>query len=333
MPIKNRCFSLVSYVDPVIGRTCYRLINLKSGETVPFFTEYLKKKATTGAAANSVKSIANDLQNFFSYLLIASEVVQALADEESAVLSNVFFSYPQFLILAKSASSELARQIALRLDSTPVSNNTKNRMLSSVQGFIRESANYQKILNELSELRLINASDTSRVIGEELTNRRPITDREKKKITQNSYLAGCVSGGVKYVDSSFFKFKGTQTLTHTDKAFPLNYILETINNARTYRDRALWSLLVGTGIRVSEAFNILIEDIDGLSGEVVVVDPSTRLGVYPQYENPVIENLKFKGRTTEKTYFLEPFKEMFLSSLRSYIEVERPAINHNVLFE
>jgi integrase len=334
MAIRNKYLKSIEYLDPVIGKKCYRLINLETGQTVPFFTEYLKMRAVSGSKANSVAAMANDLKTFLSYFFVASEVVSDNLDYPGTPLSEIIYGYPQFLLLAKRASSTTVRQTAETLDATPVSENSKNRMLSSVQGFMRESVNYQSTINELIELGLLNTEISPDVFAKELLTRRLATTNEKKILLHNSFLAGCISGGAVYVESTVFKIKGVHRGSDNvmQKAFPLDSILETINNARSYRDRALWALLVGTGIRISEAFNILIEDVDGYNEEVRVIDPTTRPGKYPNASIDLLDDLKFKGRNTEKTYFLEPFKEIFFSSLSKYLSNERESVNHNVLF-
>lgn len=335
MAIRNKYLKSISYLDPVIGKTCYRLINIETGETVPFFTEYLKKKAATGSAFNSVEAIANDLKAFLSYLFVASEVISNYLDYEATPLSEIVLGYPQFLLLAKKSSSDTVKRTAQILDATPVSENSKNRMLSSVQGFIRESAGYQSKLNELSELGLIDTQKAAQFFGKDLLSKRLATEKEKKILLHNSFLAGCISGGAVYVESRLFKIKGAHKGAGTEvaKAFPIQSILEAINNAQSHRNRALWALLAGTGIRVSEALNILMEDIDGLSEEVKIIDPTSRLGKYPDTSvSSKLESLKFKGRTTKETYFLQPFKEIFFSSLKQYLDKERIPVNHSVLF-
>tara|TARA_R110002153_G_scaffold274364_2_gene449505 strand:- start:217861 stop:219273 length:1413 start_codon:yes stop_codon:yes gene_type:complete len=334
MAIRNKYLKSIEYLDPVIGKTCYRLINIETGETVPFFTEYLKMKAATGSAANSVEAIANDLKTFLSYLFVASEVVSNYLDYEATPLSEIIFGYPQFLILAKKSSSDTAKRTAQILDATPVSENSKNRMLSSLQGFIRESAGYQSKLNELSDLGLIDTQKAAQFFGEELLSKRLATEKEKKALLHKSFLAGCISGGAVYVESSLFKIKAVHNANGSDiaKAFPLDSIIETINKSKSHRDRALWALLAGTGIRVSEALNILMEDVDGLAGEVKIIDPVTRPGKYPDVTINKLEDLKFKGRTTQDTYFLQPFEEIFFTSLKQYLDKERIPVNHSVLF-
>jgi len=41
-------------------------------------------------------------------------------------------------------------------------------------------------------------------------------------------------------------------------------LVELLNNAKTHRDRSIWALLAGTGIRTHEALNLLESDINGI---------------------------------------------------------------------
>jgi integrase len=334
MAINNKYIKSIEFLDPVLGQTCYRLINLETGETVPFVTEYLKMRAASGSKANSVAAMANDLKAFLSYLFVASEVVSDYLDYEATPLSEIIFGYPQFLLLAKRSSSVIAKRVAHILDATPVSSSSKDRMLSSVHGFIQESANYQSTSNELSDLELIDTQKSAQIFGAELLNKRLASEKERKVLLHNSFLAGCISGGAVYVESKLFKIKGVSKEAGSDvaKAFPLQSILDTINNTNSHRNRALWALLAGTGIRISEALNLLMEDVDGITEKVKIIEPVTRLGKYPYVSSNMLEDLKFKGRTTETTYFLEPFKGIFFSSLKQYLDKERIPVSHGVLF-
>ena len=60
--------------------------------------------------------------------------------------------------------------------------------------------------------------------------------------------------------------------------FPLSYVTRLINAATSWRDKVLWLLLAASGIRISEARNMLFEDIDFDEQQVYVIDPSGESG-------------------------------------------------------
>lgn len=117
-----------------------------------------------------------------------------------------------------------------------------------------------------------------------------------------------------------------------EKGFPMDHILDLLNKATTYRDRALWALLAGTGIRTHEALNLQEDDIDGIQEKVHILAYSPRVALYEHASPKEREAVSFKGRSSVETIFLEPFKSIFFESLALYLRMERPLCNHKTIF-
>jgi integrase len=102
--------------------------------------------------------------------------------------------------------------------------------------------------------------------------------------------------------------------------FPLEHFPALIAAATTWRDRALWALLLASGIRRSEALNLQWCDIDFAKREVFVLDPdSLRYGrEMPQTER----DQRFKGRTVSRTYLFLPYRTWFFEYLSRYRKEE-----------
>ncbi|GJD31216.1 Tyrosine recombinase XerC [Methylobacterium adhaesivum] len=104
-----------------------------------------------------------------------------------------------------------------------------------------------------------------------------------------------------------------------NKEFPLDRLADLLACATSHRDRALWSLLAGGGLRLHEALNLRFDDVDPSTGEIWVHDPNlSRFG----REMPKGEFLRFKGRTMSRVYMYEPVQTSFWEALRAYLSQE-----------
>jgi integrase len=104
-----------------------------------------------------------------------------------------------------------------------------------------------------------------------------------------------------------------------DLDFPLEWLPALIENAGSWRDRALWLLLAAAGLRISEAKNLLLEDIDLEQQEVFVLDPAGRRFAIPAADSRIH---RFKGRTMAVTYLFAPLREEFFKALEQYLRNE-----------
>ncbi|WP_218512004.1 site-specific integrase, partial [Variovorax sp. dw_308] len=91
------------------------------------------------------------------------------------------------------------------------------------------------------------------------------------------------------------------------------------NAATSWRDKALWLLLAASGIRMSEARNMLLEDVLPDEQKVYVIDPTKR-----RFQPPpsVLMQPRFKGREIAATYLFPPLRQQFFSALEQYLKLE-----------
>lgn len=333
MGFKTPVLRMVKYPDPILGGYAYKLIHLETLESIPFYTEFLSNRKILGSAPNSIDAYAYDLSVFFNYLTTSSEIVVELVEGISSPLVKVVSVYPEFLLIGVRSSSDLVKEVSWRLGWEPVGSSSQKRMLSTVNEFIKSSASYQRAQLELNELGLIDTNISTEIFARELLSKRNISSLERRSLLHNSFLAGVVSGGPSLINSTFFRFKRSKQVNDIDsmKAFPIERSIDMLNNARSARDQALWALLMGTGIRISEAYTILMEDVLPLDEKVNVIDPNTRINRFPLKKGHS-SRLDHKGRQTKETFFIEPFRSIFFKSLRQYLDYERPSTLHSVLF-
>lgn len=116
------------------------------------------------------------------------------------------------------------------------------------------------------------------------------------------------------------------------KDFPVEYMDRLIEAATSWRDRALWLLLLASGIRKSEALNLQWSDIDYVNRRVYVLDPESRR--YGRFMNQD-EKIRFKGRTVSWTIMWEPWRTNFFQALEEYRKREwrLPTNSHQFVFQ
>ena len=117
-----------------------------------------------------------------------------------------------------------------------------------------------------------------------------------------------------------------------NKDFPIEFMDDLIEAATNWRDRALWLLLLASGIRKSEALNLQWSDIDYLNRRVYVLDPENRrFGRFMTQD----EKIRFKGRVVSWTVMWEPWRKKFFQALDEYRKREwrLPTNSHQFVFQ
>jgi integrase len=204
-----------------------------------------------------------------------------------------------------------------------------------VNGFVDASAIIHERLKEALELNLIDIDIPSENIHASLLQRRELNHSERNRLQQQSVLSQVVSGGAKYTKTRLFRAsalpKGGKGSDY--KYFPISHIEALLNAAPTYRDRALWALLLGGGLRMSEAAQLLVTDVDIVNETVKVFTYRDRVECFEGVKLEDVSKLSFKGRETEEVYFIYPFNEIFFESITKYLKHERPkGLDHKYLF-
>ncbi|MCV5403345.1 tyrosine-type recombinase/integrase, partial [Escherichia coli] len=91
-----------------------------------------------------------------------------------------------------------------------------------------------------------------------------------------------------------------------EKWLPPEDTLPLLNAAKTLRDRCLWSLMLGTGLRSIEAFALLLRDINVEEKKISCVNPITRPleygNTFERISGEALSSAAYKGRDTEETF-------------------------------
>ncbi|HIF9276597.1 TPA: tyrosine-type recombinase/integrase [Photobacterium damselae] len=321
-----------------LGIKTYDLLNVETGESVPFYAEYLRKIVTRQVAnqkqaQNTIDAIANDLKVFLEYVGNAQDIYFSKNLRiDSSLLSEILLSFPEYLMLGTKAVKTLARETALVTKRKPISYDSANRYLSSVNAFIEGSAiTHERLTDKVNE-GYLNIDIPPKNLHANVLRRRNLSTFERKKLQQHSVMCQVVSGGAKYTKTTYFSINKS---SHLDdfKHFPISHIERLLDAASTYRDRALWALLIGTGLRTAEAMQLLISDVDIISENIQVLSYRGRATCYEGISSQEANKLSFKGRETQEVFFIYPFNEIFFDSITKYLKYERPkGLNHHYLF-
>lgn len=323
--------------DPVSGRTSHVFLNLATGAEIEYCNDFILSRVRLNKPANSIAAWIDDLKCFFNYFFAASDCLVTLPNLTATALAEIITAYPLYLAEATFSSNVLAREAAKICGASPLNPRSAKRRISTVKSFLKESQKYHSELVAASELGLIDFDVAPNNFFKDLNSRKTASDRDRQLLRQHSIIGGLIKGGARYVEGD--NFRALRAVSPSDKrldddgdlvckAFPANSILELLQKADNHRDRALWSLMAGTGIRTHEALQVLFSDVNPIEGTVKILPYQLRIN---EYRGLDVERASNKGRATEDVYFLSPFKEIFFDSLEEFMKI-RPQTSHNFLF-
>ncbi len=285
---------------------------------------------------NSIDATANDLQVFLEYVYNAQEIFfERNICTSSTLLSEIILSYPDYLCFASKSQKLIARETAIITGREPVKKSSANRYLSSVNSFVSASAAHHETLKHAKEHGLIDIDVSSENIHASLLKRRELSSLERKNLRERSVLAQVVSNGGRYTKTNLFAtdFIANSNKSDEFKYFPISHLDKLLDVANSYRDRALWALLAGAGLRMSEASQLLVSDVDIINETLNVFTYRDRVESFVGIKMEDVGRLSFKGRETAEAYFIYPLGKVFFDSIVEYLKHERPkGLGHNYLF-
>lgn len=292
------------YIDKI-----FKLYDDNGNEVIPFnlFVNSLKNRNYSN---NTIYAYCTHIHQWLNYMHLAYELAPP---ENSLELADLIIGYTDFLLYGKEANG-IPGKIAFLLDKNIT---TKPSSLKVINAAITYFIDFGETHHELLA--------GTRIGKLYPTVKKALSVFEKKNIQQNSIIGG----NVKFNNTPKHKTPLISDGEHHSpcnppKNIPIEKVIEIIDTAKTYRDKTLYSYLIGTGGRTSEALQTTLNDIDMENMMVYIRNPKecddNRMKHLTQDE---IEKLSFKGRKTETTFMIEPFKSLFFENLRLYISNER----------
>lgn len=239
---------------------------------------------------------------------------------------NAIDSYKHLLTYGKDSSHKNLKEIAYSLNFNKIKRTSWSNNIAAINSFLNYVFDKEADEREyLAIKRNIIIPEEYQSVLKELNRTIILNNKEKESIKQKSFLANlCRSVGQISINRSISANNNrSNDSDFKNLDFPSIEISNLLLNTTSYRDRAIYSLLAGTGIRSSEAISLTWDMID---------IPNQKVYITNQFNNDN-ESIKFKGRNTTETYFIPELKHIFFQALYQYQLLEAKSVNHNFVFQ
>lgn len=311
------------------NKNYWKLYKLNGTEVIPFSEWCLfvqnKYKYTTR------DKYAQVVAKFLDYLVEANIFEQSVTRIE---LKESIDNYKLLLHVGKSVTEPKLKKIAEELNFNKIAPASWANNISAINSFLKFVFEIEEDEREYWSIKHgVNIPIEFKEVLPELNRITILTKFQKEAIKQKSFLANVcrkvgeitVSAGIK-VD---INVKSNIDLKRLD--FPAIELPKLLSNTSCYRDRAIYSLLAGTGIRSSEALSLKWDLIDIPNQKVFIEDPQS---IYSSDQMTDLEKIKFKGRATSLTFFIPELRHIFFQALYEYQLKEAIfPCNHDYVFQ
>ena len=202
------------------------------------------------------------------------------------------------------------------LNIKPCKRKSLDNTIAALNQFLRLSESLAQEAHDLADQCGVNLPSEYSPLINAVDGFSKLTGVQKAFIRSSSMLGGVIRmHGVIRRPTGIKSHATASQSDQTARDFPAAYMDDLLNAASCWRDRALWLLLLASGIRRSEALNLRWSDIDYDKRCVYVLDPESRR--YGRFMSPE-DKLRFKGRTMSWTYLWEPWRTRFFDALAEY---------------
>lgn len=297
------------------GAPSWRLIS-DTGEEVAPFTTFTNALLSQHLSFRTRKTYSERAAHFIDYLFEAAKVLGSAPSR--AQLYDLVTGYPAVLKYGTQASEGLPRKVAERLGYEPLSASFRNQSYAALEMFLRLSEHKRQLHAALGR-------EVDKTALFSPPQRLTLPKNQRTALIANSMLAGCIAGGPKMIEKHLFSghYRAADPEDWPNKAFPYDRVVDLITTPKSYRDRALYALLAASGVRISEALQVCLTDIDASAGTVRIMDPKNRpAGFYKGLTQQEVEKLHYKGRKTSRTFLIAPFDELFWRYVQLYMDSE-----------
>lgn len=317
------------------GKQSWRLLD-PNGCPVRAFDVFAK--ALERRSVNTRANYCRWLAEFFDYLFEASAWTPAGQDGSVSqeALIEVIEAYDEYLVLGADAGKAIACRVAQTLPSPRISNRSSSIKHAAVRRFLKLSERVRAQMLELTRLGVVstNIDEEKLLVG--IGEKRELSEFQRRALVANSMLAGVIAGGPKLIEEGILPTTVPDLSYEHERAFPFDKVADVLGHLTTYRDKALYAFCGASGCRISEALQLLWEDIDTSTQTVRLVDYKSRpncqsyLALSPEERDCLV----WKGRSTPVTLLIDPFATMFFEALALYLRHEFiPHGRHGFVFQ
>ncbi len=311
------------------GSETYRLLG-GNGE-VEVFTEFMDELMDMGRSLRTRHNYALHASQFLDFL-VETDCLSDPPPTEQHVKKEVKL-YRKLLEQGVKSSDNHIRDVACSLPrKLPQAPSSIGVAISACNHFLRVADEYYEDVKVAMELEH----------GVELpVQYKPFMDalptihasgRQLQKIRETSVLAGVVRKATR----NAWKQKGlclgrtgkSEKSSIADDVFPIDCFPDVLNATKSWRDKALYTLLISGGPRVSEALQIRWDMIDMERRVVYVNDPNRARSLLTQDER-----MRNKGRNISRLFMFPPYRDLFFYYLERYSRDYIATPRHNFIFE
>lgn len=305
----------------VFSEFCHKLKGLRYDTlrryttVVARFIDYLYEVKVLGGAPVS-RAVLNDAIEYYLELLRSGDAISLSVGKRERERYND----------GDKAREAALREVARRLGIEPLASGSWDNTIAALNHFLRLCALLER---EAKEMAILKGGIDRSIVNDAEWDYKPLLEavdgvaafspEEVQHLKQSTMLGGVI----RFRSGELVRPKGLRKSVRQQRQmdvdwldFPLEHFPALITAATSWRDRALWTLLLASGIRRSEALNLQWCDIDFANREVYVLDPEMlRYGrEMPQTER----ELRFKGRSVSRTYLFLPYRDWFFEYLSKY---------------
>lgn len=273
------------------------------------------------------KRYAEVASRFIDYLYEARVFDQVV---RPGYLNSVVEAYPTLLRdgsdvtasrVRKSGTDLWLAEVAERLDWVPLAPKSFDNTIAAVNRFLRLSESLAREAGEKAALLGIDAKQGYAALINALDGIVPLSRHEVAAIKQNSMFGNVA----KYAPKGLQRARrlrspgGPSSSSRRILDFPRESLTALIEAAETWRDKSLWLLLAATGLRCSEALNLLLGDVDMEAQKIYVFDPTGRRA---ELGGNAPNRLRFKGREMAQTFPIPELRRDTFFALQQYLRFE-----------
>lgn len=318
------------------GKRSWRLLDQSGNPILPFdaFANSLIRKHSV----NTRISYCRHLAEFFDFLYEAagSLAEQGMTAIDSEKLAEVIEAYDEYLVHGSDSGNDIARSVDRTMPSNRVSKTSSATKHAPVRKFLKLSERVRRQMLEVTQAGIKSFDVAAMPLFQGIGEVREISGYQRTAMVANSLIASVISRGPKLLEEDILPTSTPDITYNQERAFPFDKVRTCFDNLTRYRDKALYSFCAASGCRISEALQLLWDDIDTKAQTVELIDPKSRPHCLSyQVLTPVErDSLVWKGRTTAKTLLIEPFASMFFDALVAYLKTEYvPHGKHQFVFQ
>lgn len=304
-------------------KTYWKLYDNNGYEIIPFteWTIFIQDRF----AFQTRDKYSQVVSKFLDYLVEVNIFEKTVSKME---FKNAIENYKILLSRGKNVTDTKLKLIAEELNFNEISPASWSNNISAINSFLNYIFSIEEDHREYILLnKNIKLSDDFNNILPELNSITVLNSFEKKALSQRSFIANLYrkTGEIKISTGLKANNYNKNNIELDNLDFPALEIPKLLLNTSCSRDKAIYALLIGTGIRSSEAISLTWDMIDIEKQEVYIVDTN---------KNRNNENLKFKGRNTIKTFFIPELRHIFFQALYEYqLKESNHSVNHNYVFQ